>query len=93
MHIVHHSQCDFFYVIIVTNIVIIIVIYVMPMQKGDQSFKWHQIYVSQWYLSMRNLKIFTYEQEKGDDDDDGDDEDDDVDNNGDLLVGWKDSHQ
>ena len=45
---------------------------------------------------MRNLKMFTFEQEKGhndDDDDDDDDEDDDVDNNGDLLVGWKDSHQ
>ena len=36
--------------------------------KGDQSFKWHQIYVSQWYLSMRNLNIFTFEQEKDHDD-------------------------
>ena len=41
---------------------------------------------------MRNLKMFTFEQEKDHDDDDDDDEDD-VDNNGDLLVGWKDSHQ
>ena len=41
--------------------------------------------------------MFTFEHEKGhnddDDDEDDDDEDDDVDNNGDLLVGWKDSHQ
>ena len=43
-------------------------------------------------FNERLLKIFTYEQEKGHDDDDDDDEDD-VDNNGDLLVGWKDSHQ
>ena len=90
VHIVHHSQC----VIFSTSSL-------SPTLSSSSPFMWcpckgrsiiqMAANICQSVVSFHEGLKYVYFWTGHDGDDD--DEDDDVDNNGDLLVGWKDSHQ